>query len=84
MDDEQAARFLAAHAEVTPADGCVFVIDVGFTWHRPVRPDERTHRIVLAWPDDDPVAASLYAAQWIACRYGVVMPTRSEIVAAAL
>jgi hypothetical protein len=56
----------------------LYTVAVGFTTHRPVRPDERTHTLTL-WAADD-ADAHLFAAQWIASRPGVVMPTRTTII----
>jgi hypothetical protein len=63
--------------------GAVVVVDVAFTVRRPVVPDERTHRLVLAL-DNDGDDPQLFAAQWLAARPGVVMPTRTTVVSATI
>lgn len=56
----------------------IYKVAVGFTTHRPVRPDERTHVVTLSATDD--IDAVRGAAQWIASRPGVVMPTSTTIL----
>jgi len=55
-----------------------FTVDVGFTTRRPVVPDERTHRVVIAAQDD--IDARLAAHAMVAGHKGVVMVTRLTIV----
>lgn len=59
-----------------------WVVDVAFTTHRPVRPDEAWSRVVVWEPTA--IAAERTALLMVAGRPGVVMPTRSEIVAVEL
>lgn len=56
----------------------IAVVTVGYTTGRPVVPDERTSRLVLAL-DDDGTDPTLVAAQWVASRPGVVMPTSTKL-----
>lgn len=55
-----------------------YKVAAGFTTSRPVRPDEHTHVLTLfAESDND---AHLFAAQWVASRPGVQMPTSTTIL----
>lgn len=65
-------------------DDITFTFDVAFTTHRPVRPDEHTHRLTWTTLDRGLAAAHLQAAQWVASRPGVVMVTRTTLVDAVL
>jgi len=56
----------------------LFTVACGFTTHRPIRPDERTHTLQFMASTDS--EAHLIAAQWIASRPGVEMPTSTEII----
>jgi hypothetical protein len=54
-----------------------YLVDVGFTTSRPVKPDEHMSRVqVLAGSDHD---AHLTALHMVSGRPGVVMPTSSKI-----
>ena len=63
-------------------DRFLYVVAVGFTTVRPVRPDQHTHTITL-WAVNDS-DAHLQAAQWVGSRPGVVMVTRSTVVSVEL
>ena len=62
--------------EVVPV--FLYTVAVGFTTHRPVRPDERTH-VIKFWAESDH-DARITAAHWIDARPGVEMVTRTTIL----
>ena len=63
-------------------DQFLYVVAVGFTTARPVRPDQHAHTITTwAGSDSD---AHLQAAQRVGSRPGVVMVTRSTIISVEL
>jgi hypothetical protein len=60
----------------------IVAVLVGYTTSRPIIVDEHVSRIVVDAPDE--TAATLLAAQWVASRPGVQMPTSTLITAVVL
>jgi hypothetical protein len=60
-----------------------FSVLVGFSTHRPVRPDERAHVVTFLW-DGTEAEARIFAALWVGARRGVSMVTRADIIDAVL
>jgi len=56
----------------------VVTIEVGYTVSRPVVPDERVSWVLVS--AETVTDACLTAAQMVACRRGVVMPTSTVLV----
>lgn len=56
-----------------------WTFDVSFTTHRPIRVDEKTHRVTFVGNFTRP-AAETFAAQWVGSRPGVEMVTRTTII----
>lgn len=55
----------------------LYLVDVGWTSVRPVRPDQHVHSVRL-WAENDN-AAHLAAAQWLASRPSCQMVTSTAI-----
>lgn len=58
----------------------VFMVRVGWTSTRPVRPDEHVRHVLVASADGTGVDARLAACQMVACDPRCEMPTSAAII----